>query len=183
MAAEARERLLERVLAYAAQEGITGRSLRDIARGTGTSHRMLLYHFGSREGLLAAIVAAVEARQRALMTDTARRAADPAEVMTDLWARVSDPAMRPSVALFFEVFGLVVQGAPGTEELRAGLTRPWLDDAAAAAEALGIPPDPAGVRLGIAVTRGLLMELLAGADGSEVDAAYRRFVELMTAPH
>ena len=29
--------------------------------GAATSHRMLLYHFGSREGLLAAIVAAVEA--------------------------------------------------------------------------------------------------------------------------
>ncbi|MGE3288464.1 MAG: TetR/AcrR family transcriptional regulator [Pseudonocardia sp.] len=183
MAAEARERLLDRVLAYAAQEGITGRSLRDIARGAGTSHRMLLYHFGSREGLLAAVVAAVEARQRVLMTAAARGGGTPAEVMNDLWARVSEPALRPAVALFFEVFGLVAQGAAGTEELRAGLTRPWLDDAAAAAEALGVPPDPAGALLGVAVTRGLLMELLAGADRAEVDAAYQRFVEVMTAPH
>lgn len=182
MSTEARERLLERVLEYAAREGITGRSLRDIARGADTSHRMLLYHFGSREGLLAAVVAAVEARQRALMTDAAHHAGSPAEVMTDLWARVSDPAMRPAVALFFEVFSLVAQGAPGTEELRAGLTRPWLDDAAAAAAALGVPMDRAGVRLGVAVSRGLLMELLAGADRAEVDAAYQRFVELMTAP-
>ena len=38
--------------------------------------------------------------------------------------------------------------------------------------------DPAELRLGVAVTRGLLLDLVAGADRTEVDASYRRFVEL-----
>lgn len=180
---DARHRLLLRVVDAAASDGIAGRSLRDIARGAGTSHRMLLYHFGSREGLLAAIVAEIEARQRTLMTATAARATEPGEVMTQLWTQVSSPAMRPFVTLFFEVFGLVAQGAPGTEELRANLTRPWLADAAAAAEGLGLPAAAAELRLGVAVTRGLLLDLVAGADPAEVDAAYGRFVEVMTASH
>ena len=56
----AKDALLERVLAYAAAEGMADKSLREIAAGVGTSHRMLLYHFGSREGVLVAIVAEVD---------------------------------------------------------------------------------------------------------------------------
>lgn len=172
-----RDALLERVIAFAAVDGISGRSLREIARGAGSSHRMLLYHFGSREGLLAAIVGAIEARQRSLMAAIADRAGTQREVMTELWAQVSSPAMRPFVTLFFEVFGLVAQGAPGTEGLREDLTQPWLRDADAVAQGLGLPPDRAALRLGIAVTRGLLLELVAGAEPTEIDAAYRLFVD------
>lgn len=179
---DARERLLQRVIAFAAVDGISGRSLREIARGAGTSHRMLLYHFGSREGMLAAIVAAIEAQQRSLMAAMAHRASTPRQVMTELWAQVSSPGMRPFVTLFFEVFGLVAQGAPGTQGLREGLTRPWLSDAATVAEGLGLPAVPADLRLGIAVTRGLLLELVAGARPAEIDAAYRLFVDLLVGP-
>ena len=45
--------------------GIGDRSLRDIAAAVGTSHRMLIHHFGSREGLLTEVVRTVEANQRA----------------------------------------------------------------------------------------------------------------------
>ena len=78
MEVAARDQLLERVVAFAAAEGIAGRSLRDIAAGVGTSHRMLLYHFGSREGLLAAIVATIEAQQRDVMADLTGRREPPA---------------------------------------------------------------------------------------------------------
>ena len=121
----AREKLLLRVMAFAAADGIAGRSLRDIALGAGSSHRMLLYHFGSREGLLAAIVAAIEAQQRAVLASLADGAGTPQEIMLALWEQVSRAELRPFVRLFFEVFGLVAQGAPGTEGLRETLTAPW----------------------------------------------------------
>jgi AcrR family transcriptional regulator len=176
----AREQLLQRVIGYAAREGITGKSLREIALGAGSSHRMLLYHFGSRQGLLAAIVAAMEAQQRAVLAELTEQAQDPTQVMLGLWKQVSSPRLRPFVRLFFEVFGMVVQGTPGTEGLRETVTAPWLTDAATAAQVLGVPADPAELRLGVAVTRGLLLDLVAGADATEVDASYRRFVELYT---
>ena len=75
---------------------------------------------------------------------------------------------------------MVVQGTPGTEGLRETVTAPWLTDAAIAAQVRGVPADPAELRLGVAVTRGLLLDLVAGADATEVDASYRRFVELYT---
>ena len=174
----ARAQLLERVIAFAAAEGIADKSLREIARGAATSHRMLLYHFGSREGLLAAIVAAIEAQQRAVMVAMAEQANTPRELMLGLWEQVSREELRPFVKLFFEVFGLVAQGAPGTEGLRETLTQPWLIDAAEAGKEIGVASDPAELRVGVAVSRGLLLDLVAGADYAEVDEAYRRFVDL-----
>ena len=174
----ARAQLLERVIAFAAAEGIADKSLREIARGAATSHRMLLYHFGSREGLLAAIVAAIEAQQRAVMVAMAEQANTPRELMLGLWGEVSREELRPFVKLFFEVFGLVAQGAPGTEGLRETLTQPWLIDAAEAGKEIGVASDPAELRVGVAVSRGLLLDLVAGADYAEVDEAYRRFVDL-----
>jgi AcrR family transcriptional regulator len=173
----ARENLLDRVVAYATAHGIAGRSLRDIAAGVGTSHRMLLYHFGSHEGLLAAVVDVVEQRQREAMAGLAEATPGPGQLMADMWRRVSAPELRGSVRLFFEVFGLAVQGVPGTERMLTSLTRPWLVQGAAVAARLGLPPDTAGIRLGVAVSRGLLLDLLAGEDERDVAAAYQLFID------
>src|SRR5262245_62078955 len=61
-----RQRLLDAAIDHVAAHGIGDLSLRELAAAIGTSHRMLIYHFGSKEGLLVAIVDEVEARQRQL---------------------------------------------------------------------------------------------------------------------
>ncbi|GIF22020.1 AcrR family transcriptional regulator [Actinoplanes tereljensis] len=176
---ESRDELLGRILDFATRDGLADRSLREIAAGVGTSHRMLLYHFGSREGLLAAVVGAMEARQRATMTALAETATTPGELMEGVWRAVSSPEVRPFVRLFFEVFALAARGGtPGP----AGLTASWLDDAERAGERLGVETDRAALRLGVAVSRGLLMDLLAGEDPAEVDAAHALFVRLAGYP-
>jgi AcrR family transcriptional regulator len=173
-----RDLLLEKVVTFAANGGIAGKSLREIASGVGTSHRMLLYHFGSREGLMAAIVGIVEARQRAAMTSMTAGAGTPHELMMELWEQVTSPQIRPFVRLFFEVFGLAAQRVAGTEALLDSLTTPWLDDGVSAAGQLGLRADPTATRLGVAVTRGLLLDLVAGADKRDVTSAYELFVDL-----
>jgi AcrR family transcriptional regulator len=186
---DAKQRLLEKTVRFAEESGITDKSLREIAAGAGTSHRMLLYHFGSREGLLAAIATHVtasvvretEARQRSTMAALSEQAGTPRQVMLGLWEQLTAPETLPFVRLFFEVFGLAARGAPGTEALLASLTGPWLDDGAAAAARLGYQADPAAMRLGVAVARGLLLDLVAGADRQDVDDAYRLFVDLFVA--
>jgi AcrR family transcriptional regulator len=175
---DSRADLLARIIDFAQREGLADRSLREIATGAGTSHRMLLYHFGSREGLLAAVVGAMEAQQRAAMSALAETAAGPAELMNGIWQQVSSPEVRPFVRLFFEVFALATRGEPGTAEVLPGLTSSWLADATAVAERLGIEPDPAALRLGVAVSRGLLLDLLAGATLEETTAAHDLFVQL-----
>lgn len=98
-----------------------------------------------------------------------------------MWAQVSDPAMAPFVRLFFDVLGLALAGQPGTERFRAGLVEPWLQEAAAAAEALGLEPRRDELRLGVAVTRGLLIDALATGDVEGATAAHERFIALWEA--
>ncbi len=171
--------LLEKVVAYAADGGIAGRSLREIAAGIGSSHRMLLYHFGSREGLLAAVVGYMEARQRDTMAALAAQAAAPGDAIRAQWRELAGPQVRPFIRLFFEIFGLAVQGTPGATAMLDDLTDPWLREGSAVAARQGYQVDTATIRLGVAVTRGLLIDLLAGADPQEVSAAHERFVEMV----
>ena len=168
----ARAELLDRVVADAAQHGLADRSLRDIAAAVGTSHRMLLYHFGSREGLVAAVVDSVEAAQRQLLRDLAAETSDPVALVMALWERVSSPELRPFVRLFFE--SLAARAGTGA---RDDLTSPWLEDAADVSALAGIDADPVDVRLGIAVTRGLLIDVVVTNDVEPATAALRRFLE------
>ena len=73
----ARQDLLDKTIAYVAAHGLSDLSLRELAAGIGTSHRMLIYHFGNREGLLAAIVATIEAQQRTALELLAVDASSP----------------------------------------------------------------------------------------------------------
>src|ERR1700756_3519621 len=63
MNATPKDRLLAKVVDVALAGGISDKSLRAIADAAGTSHRMLIHHFGSRDGLLVAVIKAVEAQQ------------------------------------------------------------------------------------------------------------------------
>jgi AcrR family transcriptional regulator len=168
----ARAELLDRVVAAVAEHGLTDRSLRDIAAAVGTSHRMLLYHFGSRQGLVAAIVRSVEEAQRQLLRELATETNDPAALVIALWDRVSSPELRPFVRLFFESLA----ASAGSDTPR-DLTSPWLDEAAHISAVAGIDADPVDVRLGIALTRGLLIDVLVTGDAEPATAALRRFLE------
>jgi AcrR family transcriptional regulator len=64
-----RQRLLEAAAAYVTENGVGDRSLRQLAAALGTSHRMLIYHFGSKDGLLVEVSRLMEQRQRELLAD------------------------------------------------------------------------------------------------------------------
>jgi len=52
-------------------------SLRTLAARVGSSHRMLIHHFGSQEKLLVAVVEAVEQRERQMLATMLAQADDP----------------------------------------------------------------------------------------------------------
>ena len=66
-----RDRLLAATVEHATAHGISELSLRQLAAALGTSHRMLVYYFGSKEELLVEVTKAVEAQQRASLEQLA----------------------------------------------------------------------------------------------------------------
>ena len=179
-----RETLLEGAIDYVAHNGITDLSLRQLAGALGTSHRMLIHHFGSKEGLWVAIVREVERRQRAILADLVPTADVPvADAMRAWWRHISDPALWPNERLFFELYGQAIQGRPHTAAMLDGIIGDWLEPAAQINMAHGLTREEARAhaRLGIAVTRGLLLDLVATRDAEAVNAAMDAFIEVYVA--
>jgi AcrR family transcriptional regulator len=179
-----RGKLLNAAIDHIAERGISDLSLRELAAAIGTSHRMLIHHFGSREALWVEVIRAVEARQRALMTEVVPDpGASVGDVLRQWWAHVSHESLWANERLFFEIYGQALQGRPGTIELLDGIVESWIEPGAAGFEACGVPREEAlaQARLGVAVSRGLLLDLLATGDRAAVDAAMEAYTALVEA--
>jgi AcrR family transcriptional regulator len=175
-APQARDRLLAAAVDHALRDGIAHLSLRQLAAAIGTSHRMLIYHFGSREGLLVAVTRAVEEREREMLLGAGAKVADPRHE----WNRLSSPDLWPQERLFFELYSHALRGRPGTEGFLEGVVESWVGPIADALVEAGTDPSTAraDARLGVAVVRGLLLDLLATGDRGEVDGAFDRYLQL-----
>jgi AcrR family transcriptional regulator len=171
--AQRRRELLDALVEEFAAGGIGDRSLRELALALGTSHRMLLHHFGSRGDLLVAVVEEVERRQMAVLRDLP---ASPAEGIAAMWADVRRPELRPVERLFFECYARGAQGEKPYARMVPGAVDAWLADVEVMT---GGVIDPALARLGLAVIRGLLLDLVATDDDTGVDAAAQAFVDLV----
>ncbi len=156
---QARDRLLAAAVSHALSAGIADLSLRELAAAIGTSHRMLIYHFGSREGLLAAVTKEVEAQQKAALLGAGATGQDPRTA----WQRLSDPALWPQERLFFELYAHALLGRPGTEGFLDDIVESWVVPVAARLVSAGAGERTAraDARLAVAVVRGLLLDLLA----------------------
>jgi AcrR family transcriptional regulator len=180
-----RRQLLDAATDHVAEHGIAGLSLRGLGAAIGTSHRMLIHHFGSKEGLFVEIVRASEERQREQL---ARLRRDPdlsaADATRMLWRGLTDPGLAAQERLFFEICGQALQGRPEAVPVLDGIVTDWLEPLADAEAAQGADPATARARarLGLAVVRGLLLDLLATGDRAGVDAAMEEFVRLHHAP-
>jgi AcrR family transcriptional regulator len=173
---ERRRQLLDAVFEEFAAGGVGDRALREVAAAVGTSHRMLLHHFGSREALLLAIVEEAERRQMALVPDLPM---NPAEGFAAMWADLRRPELRHLERLFFECYARAAQGEKPFTHLVPGAVEGWLREVETNAD---VPYDRAMARLGLAVTRGLLLDLVATNDDAGVDAAAQAFIELLATP-
>lgn len=174
-----KERLLAAVLEHVRTSQAPDFSLREVAAAIGTSHRMLIYHFGSRERLLIEVVRAFEAEQtawlEALLDDDSRPLV---ERLRELWRSFCAPGMRPREKLFFEVYGYALARSGDTRAFLHELVESWLAPLESVAEKIGIAPQTrrASAGLLLAVTRGLLMSLLASGNLEEVEATMEHFL-------
>jgi AcrR family transcriptional regulator len=175
----ARQKLLDGAIEHVAANGISDLSLRELAVAIGTSHRMLIHHFGSKEGLWVEVIRAVEDRQREVLAEFVPDPSEPAaDALRAWWRHISDPSLWPNARLFFEIYGQALQGRPGTTDLLDGIVDDWLGPGIAYGLARGLSEREARAqaRLGVAVTRGLLLDLLATGDRAAVDDAMEAYI-------
>lgn len=121
-----RQQLLERAVHYVLQHGVGGLSLRPMAKHMGTTARMLIHHFGSKEALIADVLVAIE-EGFAKRTAAGDAGSSVNSMITRMWTETTAPEMDLALRAVFEVWGHVLVHPTRYASFRASLTEPWIE--------------------------------------------------------
>lgn len=165
-----KEELLAGLLEYVRAHGVADLSLRPLAEELGTSPRMLIYHFGSKEQMLVEALKRSREAQFERLTVWSAKYLLP-EVMRRYWRWASSPEFEPYTRLFFEVVGLALQGKPGTEGVVPAIIEESMDLFCPRLVEVGCDSRFAREEVGLAIAtvRGLLIDVLATGDRERLD--------------
>jgi AcrR family transcriptional regulator len=173
-----RDELLERAYRYVLEHGLAAMSLRPLATEIGSSPRVLLFLFGSKDGLVRALLARARADELAFLQRVRiEDAANLERVGLEVWRWLVAPEHAGLLMLWTESYArsLIEPDGPWAN-FAAGTVRDWLGLLADAQ-----PPrertTPAGAArrtLVLAVLRGALLDLLATGDVARTTRAVQQ---------
>ncbi|MFI6071312.1 TetR/AcrR family transcriptional regulator [Actinoplanes sp. NPDC051343] len=168
-----KEELLELAYAYVRAYGLAQLSLRPLAAAIGSSPRVLLFLFGSKDGLVRALLARARRDELRLLAETGPADGLP-EAGAQLWSWLSDPAHRPLLTLWVEAYArsLIESDGPWAG-FAAETVADWLEVLARAQPAAGRNSARAAAERTavLALLRGALLDLLATGDVARTTAA------------
>lgn len=171
-----RMRLLGLTADYLLRHGVINLRLRTLGEAIGTSHRVLLYYFASKQELITA--ALDEAARTASVRDASLfgpTGTGPVEAeLMRVWKLVSAPAQLPLIKLFLQVVAVAIHDSSRYVEFLEGLNSEW---ALAYREYLAghaVPDDDASAIAAeiIGLQRGLQLELAVGGSSVSVDRSF-----------
>ena len=179
-----REELLDRAYRYVTQHGLSAMSLRPLAAEIGSSPRVLLFLFGSKDGLVRALLARARAEEMAHVQRVRREAGvDLTRVGLETWRWLTADEHRGLLTLWTESYArsLIEPDGPW-----AGFAASTVDDwltLLADTQPPGERTTPAGEArrtLVLAVLRGGLLDLLATGDVARTTRAVTSALEAMS---
>lgn len=171
---KAPDSLVESCLVHVLDTGLHGLSLRPLGAAVGVSDRMLMYHFGSKDGLISQVVAL--ANRRLIEHVGVIRSDDTAPVSATVrraWTYLTSAEGAKISGLYLDLCSLSARDparwAPALRDLRAS----WIA-AIGSSEA-----NPDLQRLVVGAVDGLLLDRLTTGDFDRVDAALDALLSLL----
>jgi AcrR family transcriptional regulator len=160
-----RTEILDRAYAYVLERGLADLSLRPLAQAVGSSPGVLIFLFGSKDGLIRELLGRARADELAMLA-TLRGLGDagPAATARAVWAWLAAPDHRALLTLWAQAYARSLGEPDGPW---AGFARATVDDWLALLTAAG-DEEPT---LTLAVLRGALLDLLATGDAGRTTAA------------
>lgn len=175
------DELLEAAYRYVLTHGLIDVSLRPLAAAIGSSPRVLLYLFETKDGLVRALLARARADELAMLDGLRTEHAEVglAGAAARLWQWLSDPAHHDLLTLWAEAYAHgLVHPAGAWSGFADQTVADWLGVLAAYQ-----PPAARRSRSGtarrsavLAVLRGALLDLLATGDIDRTSAAVRQYL-------
>ncbi|MER7958915.1 TetR family transcriptional regulator [Streptomyces sp. NPDC096030] len=176
--------LLEAAYRYALAHGLADLSLRPLAEAIGSSPRVLLFLFESKDGLLRALLARARADELALL-DRAGRHGQPtglAPAVARVWTWLAAKEHRPLLRLWAEAYTRSLVQPDGAW---AGFARATVEDWLGVLAGFQPPSERDGAdgavrrTLALAVLRGALLDLLATDDEKRITEAVEHQLALL----
>jgi AcrR family transcriptional regulator len=176
-----KQELLEAAYEYVLGTGLADMSLRPLAQEIGSSPRVLLFLFGSKEELIRALLARARADELRYLAGL-REGSGLAAAGRDVWRWLADPAHRALLTLWVEGYARSLLGESGPwADFGRDTVRDWLG-LLAERQRPGGPDAEAERTLLLAVLRGALLDLLATGDTARVTAAVERHLRALDCP-
>jgi AcrR family transcriptional regulator len=168
--------LMERIIEYLTHHGLAELSLRPLARAVGSSPRVLLYYFGSKDRLVAEVFAALRERQRAQLEALPARGF--AESCWATWKHMTAPQALRYFRLFFEAVGIAIRQPTQHRAFLAATVEDWLAALVGPLRSGGMSATEARTLATIAIAglRGLILDLCTTDDARRVDRAVRAWI-------
>ncbi|CAN5901491.1 hypothetical protein BH20ACT6_BH20ACT6_06010 [soil metagenome] len=104
-----RDQLAEQATDYVLEHGIAGLSLRPLADALGTSDRMLVYYFGSKDALVAEVIERSNDRALAVV-DALPAQRTPRVAVLELWAAWREPVIDRCLRVYAQTAALGLLG-------------------------------------------------------------------------
>jgi AcrR family transcriptional regulator len=182
-----RTELLEAAYRYVLEHGLSDMSLRPLAAAIGSSPRVLLFLFGSKDGLVRELLARARADEEQMLAALYEHSPRPVglrDAATQVWTWLSSIEHRPLLNLWLEGYARSLTDPTGPwSRFAAGTVADWM----ALLSTVQPPERRAGAdalterTLTLAVLRGALLDLLATGDLDRTTAAVQRHLDTMTA--
>lgn len=174
-----KQELVAAAIAYLADRGIADLSLRPLAAATGTSARLLIYHFGSKERLLAEVLTALQSRLRDSFSEVlAARGGEQGEApIRTFWKWATSRRNFASLKLLYELQILAAQNPASYARYLKRNSRDWIELVQTA-----LPPEErsaAVATLLVAVFDGLFLELMSTGDRKRTTEALDEFIRIV----
>ena len=179
-----RERLRHQAVDYVLSYGVGDLALRPLAKALKTNARMLVYHFGSREGLMREILMGLRERGDTLIRvwfEAGKKPRTLSEFLRWYWQWMSAPRAQPAVRLIFELYALALRNPrdyPGVLEVPLAHWQSLTKKAG-----LRSKSETAEATLLLAATRGLLLDLCATGDRARVGRAMQMLAQFVESRH
>jgi AcrR family transcriptional regulator len=179
-----RTELLDKAYAYVLVHGLSDMSLRPLASAIGSSPRVLLYLFDSKDGLVRALLHRARREELELLSGLDPARATIQDAARALWSWLADDRHRQLLALWVEAYGrsLIAPDGPWAQ-FAEQTVQDWM-------RLLGDPQSSArrGSRsaesqqtIVLALLRGAMLDLLATGDAERVSAAVNAAIDKIEA--
>jgi AcrR family transcriptional regulator len=169
--------LLDALVEYLLKHGLAELSLRPLAAALETSPRTLLYHFRSREEMIAAAINEFRKRHLALVNEEMRRhPPESAEQgLKTYWNAYTAKKREPFLRLQFEVWGLALQNPKRFKEFLDGVSIYYTSfEEGLVLQGLSREQSRTIATQHMGTIRGLMLDLLTTGDRKRIDKAIDR---------